>query len=33
MVLVAPSDGKGSHALRCLECDEIDPLKLPKIAS
>jgi hypothetical protein len=29
MVLVIPVDGKGPGALRCLECDQIDPLELP----
>jgi len=28
MVLVMPVDGKGPGALRCLECDQIDPLRL-----
>jgi hypothetical protein len=29
MVLVMPADGKGPGALRCWECDQIDPLQLP----
>jgi hypothetical protein len=33
MVLVLPVDGKGPGAFRCLECDQIDPLKLPSIAA
>jgi hypothetical protein len=33
MVLVLPVDGKGPGAFRCLECDQIDPLKLPLIAA
>jgi hypothetical protein len=33
MVLVMPVDGKGPGAFRCLECDQIDPLKLPLIAA
>jgi hypothetical protein len=33
MVLVMPVDGKGPAALRCLECDRIDPLQLPSIAA
>jgi hypothetical protein len=28
MVLVVPVDGSGPGALRCLECDQIDPLQL-----
>ena len=32
MVLVMPVYGKGPGALRCLECDRIDPLALPSIA-
>jgi hypothetical protein len=32
MVLVMPVDGKGPRALRCFECDRIDPLELPSIA-
>jgi hypothetical protein len=31
MVLVMPVNGKGPRALRCLECDRIDPLELPSI--
>jgi hypothetical protein len=31
MVLVMPVDRKGPGALRCLECDQIDPLELPLI--
>src|ERR1700730_5501843 len=31
IVLVLPVDGKGLGAFRCLECDQIDPLKLPSI--
>jgi hypothetical protein len=33
MMLVLPVDGKGPGAFRCLECDQIDPLKLPSIAA
>jgi hypothetical protein len=33
MVLMLPVDGKGPGAFRCLECDQIDPLKLPSIAA
>jgi hypothetical protein len=33
MVLVMPVDGKGPGALRCLECDQIDPLELPSITA
>ena len=33
MVLVLPVDGKGPGAFRCLECDQIDPLKLPSITA
>ena len=33
MVLVMPVDGKGPGALRCWECDRIDPLQLPSIAA
>jgi hypothetical protein len=33
MVPVMPVDGKGPQALRCLECDRIDPLRLPWIAA
>jgi hypothetical protein len=33
MVLVMPVDSKGPAALRCLECDRIDPLQLPSIAA
>jgi hypothetical protein len=33
MVLVMPVDGKVPGALRCLECDRIDPLALPSIAA
>src|SRR3981189_3562344 len=33
MVLVMPVDGKQPAALRCLECDRIDPLQLPSIAA
>ena len=33
MVLVMPVDVKGPAALRCLECDRIDPLQLPSIAA
>jgi hypothetical protein len=33
MVLVLPVDGKGPGVVRCLECDQIDPLKLPSIAA
>jgi hypothetical protein len=29
MVLVMAPDGKGPRTLRCLECDQIDPLNLP----
>ena len=29
MVLVMPADGKRPVALRCWECDQIDPLQLP----
>jgi hypothetical protein len=28
-VLLLPADGKGPRTLRCLECDQIDPLHLP----
>jgi hypothetical protein len=30
MVLV---DSKGPRALRCLECDQIDPMELPSITA
>jgi hypothetical protein len=33
MVLVMPVDGKAPGALRCLECDRIDPLQLPSITA
>ena len=33
MVLVVPVDVKEPAALRCLECDRIDPLQLPSIAA
>ena len=33
MVLVMPVDVKEPAALRCLECDRIDPLQLPSIAA
>jgi hypothetical protein len=33
MVLVMPVDGKGPGALRCWECDRIDPLQLPWTAA
>ena len=33
MVLVMPDDGKAPGALRCLECDQIDPLQLPSITA
>src|SRR5260370_38588606 len=33
MVLVMPADGKAPRALRCLECDRIDPLQLPSITA
>jgi hypothetical protein len=33
MVLVMPVGGKAPRALRCLECDRIDPLKLPSITA
>jgi len=33
MVLVMPVDGKGPAALRCWECDRIDPLQLPWAAA
>src|SRR5439155_23708601 len=33
MVLVMPVDGKAPGALRCLECDRIDPLLLPSITA
>jgi hypothetical protein len=33
MVLVMPPDGKGPGTLRCLECDQIDPLQLPTITA
>src|SRR5258708_24224874 len=29
MVLVMPVDGKGPGALRCWECDRVDPMQLP----
>ena len=29
MVLVPPTGRKGPRVLRCVNCDEIDPLKLP----
>jgi hypothetical protein len=29
MLQVMPVDGKGPPTLRCLECDQIDPLHLP----
>jgi hypothetical protein len=28
-VLLIPVDGGGARELRCIQCDEIDPLKLP----
>jgi hypothetical protein len=33
MVLVLPVDGKRPGWFRCLECDQIDPLKLPSITA
>jgi hypothetical protein len=33
MVLVVPVDGKCPGAIRCLECDRVDPLQLPWIAA
>jgi hypothetical protein len=33
MVLAMPVDGKGPGALRCLDCDQIDPLELPSITA
>jgi hypothetical protein len=33
MVLVIPVDSKAPGALRCLECDRIDPLQLPSITA
>jgi hypothetical protein len=33
MMLVIPVDGKGPGALRCLECDQSDPLELPWITA
>jgi hypothetical protein len=33
MVLVTPADGKGLGALRCWECDRIDPMQLPSTAA
>jgi hypothetical protein len=33
MAVVMPVDGKGPGALRCLECDQIDPLELPSITA
>jgi hypothetical protein len=33
MVLVMPIDGKGPAAIRCLECDRVDPLQLPWTAA
>jgi hypothetical protein len=33
MVLVMPADGKAPGALRCLECDQVDPLQLPSITA
>jgi hypothetical protein len=33
MVLVVPDDGKCPGAIRCLECDRVDPLQLPWIAA
>ena len=33
MVLVMPVDGSGPGALRCWECDRIDPLELPAITA
>jgi hypothetical protein len=29
MVVVMPVNGSGPGALRCLECDRVDPLQLP----
>src|SRR5260221_4041121 len=29
MVLVMPVNGKGPGALRCWECDRVDPMQLP----
>jgi len=29
MVLVMPLDGNGPGALRCWECDQVDPMQMP----
>jgi glycine/D-amino acid oxidase-like deaminating enzyme len=29
-LVLTPVDGSGPRALRCLECDQIDPLHLPR---
>jgi hypothetical protein len=33
MVLVMPPDGKAPREFRCLQCDRIDPLKLPSVTA